>query len=206
MQKIHLFISSACAVAAVTLGVIQTFDLTHPSRPVAAPVTAVKPLSQSIVTAAKGNGQTSYAGPPDVRKFRFSSTLPGDAAPTADLAAIFDSETATTATVTGQNGVDFIVEFGEAGPLTVTGIDYRQPAVSRNVPHPVALDVMVLPEGQIDGGGRAILSFPLSDEEGVQSFRIPATPGKGLWIRLAGSIESSSLALGELKVRTAGPQ
>ena len=206
MQKIHLFISSACAVAAVTLGVIQTFDLTHSSRPVAAPVTAVKPLSQSIVTAAKGNGQTSYAGPPDVRKFRFSSTLPGDAAPTADLAAIFDSETATTATVTGQNGVDFIVEFGEAGPLTVTGIDYRQPAVSRNVPHPVALDVMVLPEGQIDGGGRAILSFPLSDEEGVQSFRIPATPGKGLWIRLSGTIETSSLALGELKVLTAGPQ
>ena len=114
-------------------------------------------------------------------------------------------KSATTATVSGQNGVDFIIEFGEAGPLTVTGIDYRQPAVTRNVPRPVALDVMVLPEGQVEGGGRAILSFPLSEEEGVQSFRIPATPGKGLWIRLSGSIETSSLALGELKVQTAGP-
>ena len=206
MQKIHLFISSACAVAAVTLGVIQTFDLTRSSRPVAAPVTAVKPLSQSIVTTAKGNGQTSYAGPADARKFRFSSTLPGDAAPTADLAAIFDSKSATTATVSGQNGVDFIVRIRRGGTAPVTGIDYRQPAVTRNVPRPVALDVMVLPEGQVEGGGRAILSFPLSEEEGVQSFRIPATPGKGLWIRLSGSIETSSLALGELKVLTAGPQ
>ena len=43
MQKIHLFISSACAVTAVALGVIQTFDLTRSSPPVATPVTAVKP-------------------------------------------------------------------------------------------------------------------------------------------------------------------
>ena len=36
VQKIHLFISSACAVTAVALGVIQTFDLTRSSPPVAA--------------------------------------------------------------------------------------------------------------------------------------------------------------------------
>ena len=51
----------------------------------------------------------------------------------------------------------------------------------------------------------APLSFPLSGEEGVQSFRIPATSGKGLWIGSPVRSRNSSLALGELKVLTAGP-
>jgi hypothetical protein len=201
MQKVHLFISSACAIAAVALGAIQTFNLASPPKTAVAHNPPVKPVSQTV-SIAKGNGQSSFAGMPDARKFRYSSTLPGDAAPTVDLAAIFDSQTMTTATVNGQNGVDFIVEFGEAGPVTVTGLDYSQPAFKAAAGQPVALDVMVLPEGQVEGGGRAILSFPLSGEEGVQTFRIPATSGKGLWIRLAGTLESSSISLGELRVLT----
>ena len=201
MQKIYLFISSACAIAAVALGAIQTFNLASPSKTGVPGLPGVKPVAQTV-SIAKGNGQGSFGGMPDARKFRYSSTLPGDAAPTIDLAAIFDSQSGTTATVNGQNGVDFIVEFGVAGPVTVTGLDYRQPMSNPAAPQPVALDVMVLPEGQVEGGGRAILSFPLSDEEGVQTFRIPATSGKGLWIRLAGSLESSSISLGELRVLT----
>jgi hypothetical protein len=60
---------------------------------------------------------------------------------------------------------------------------------------------MVLPEGQMDTSGRPIQSFTLQTTPGKQSFAIPDHAiGKGLWLRIAGPAEATSIAIGDFRI------
>jgi hypothetical protein len=63
------------------------------------------------------------------------------------------------------------------------------------------LDVMVLPEGQMDTTGRPIQSFTLQTTPGKQSFALPDHAiGKGVWLRIAGPANAESIAIGDFRI------
>jgi hypothetical protein len=226
MQKTHLVISSVCAVGALALGIVQTFDLApRPSAPPEAAVLPVEPVpaaasaapaagvpaAETISQVAKSDAPVEAVAAkaaaegqgPDPSRLRFFSGTADNAPLPIDARALFDGQSGGAVTVEGANGVDFIVEWGEPGAFTVTGLQYTQPAGAGPDGRATSLDVMVIPEGDGAAAGQQVLSFPLSTADGAQSIRIPATPGKGLWLRLAGAQDTGALALGDIRVETA---
>ena len=220
MQKTHLVISSVCAVGALALGIVQTFDLAPRGQAPAAvepPVqtapspAAEAPAAQTITQVAKSDAPAEALAVktaaevqgPDPSRLKFFSGTADNAPLAIDAAALFDGRPDGAVTVEGANGVDFIVEWGEPGAYTVTGLQYTQPPGAGPAGRATSLDVMVIPEGEGTAAGQQVLTFPLSTADGAQSLRIPATPGKGLWLRLAGGPEAGAVALGEIRVETA---
>jgi len=222
MQKTHLVISSVCAVGALALGIVQTFDLApRPSAPpeaailpeeaVATAVTPAAPATVAVTEVVKSDAPVEAVAAkaaaegqgPDPSRLRFFSGTADNAPLPIDARALFDGQSGGAVTVAGANGVDFIVEWGEPGAFTVTGLQYTQPPGAGPAGRATSLDVMVIPEGEGTAAGQQVLSFPLSTTDGAQSLRIPSTPGKGLWLRLAGGPEANALALGEIRVETA---
>lgn len=226
MQKTHLVISSVCAVGALALGIVQTFNLAprtsappeaavQPVQPVpaaasVAPVAGV-PAAETITQVAKSDAPVETVAVkaaaegqgPDPARLKFFSGAADNAPLAIDAAALFDGRGDIAVTVEGANGFDFIVEWGEPGAFTVTGLQYTQPPGAGPAGRATSLDVMVIPEGDGAAAGQQVLSFPLSTDDGAQSLRIPATPGKGLWLRLAGGPEANAVALGKIRVETA---
>jgi hypothetical protein len=228
MQKTHLVISSVCAVGALALGIVQTFDLvprqaasppvaavqpadTVPGQTVPAQAAASAPSAATITQVAKSDAPVEAVAVkaaaegqgPDPLRLKFFSGTADNAPLPIDAAALFDGRTDSAVTIEGGNGLDFIVEFGEPGAFTITGLEYTQPAAAAAAGRATSLDVMVIPEGEGTAAGQQVLSFPLSTADGAQSLRIPATAGKGLWLRLAGGPEAGAVALGEIRVETA---
>ncbi|MFO1090204.1 MAG: hypothetical protein U1E46_11575 [Hyphomicrobiales bacterium] len=229
MQKSHQTIASVCAVGALALGIIQTFNLADRVRPappapaveqsavVPAPAptppapasAAVAPATTNLTDVAKGDAtiQAVSVAPsapdigPDTSRLKFSSGMADNAPLSIDAAAMFDGRMETGTKVVGKNGVDFIVEFAEPAAFTITGLQYTQPAGPG--PRARSLEVMVIPETEGTAAGQQVLSFPLSTADGTQSLRIPPTAGKGLWLRLAGAPGDAEIDLGDLKVETA---
>lgn len=225
MQKAHLVISSVCAVGALALGIIQTFDLAprhggapppaevQAAAPTLTPPSATPPEAATITQIAKSDAPVETVAlkaaaegqGPDVSRMKFFSGTADNAPLAIDATALFDGRPESAATVEGKNGVDFIVEFGEPGAFMITGLEYIQPPGASAAGRATSLDVMIIPEGEGSPGGQQVLSFPLSTADGAQSIRIPATPGKGMWLRLAGAPDTGALALGEIRVQTSAP-
>ena len=222
MQKTHLVISSVCAVGALALGIVQTFNLAprtsapteaavQPAEAVAVTATPAVPAVVAVTEVAKSDAPVEAVAAkaaaeglgPDPSRLRFFSGTADNAPLPMDARALFDGQSGGAVTVEGANGVDFIVEWGEPGAFTVTGLQYTQPPGAGPAGRATSLDVMVIPEGDGAAAGQQVLSFPLSTDDGAQSLRIPATPGKGLWLRLAGGPDAGAVALGEIRVETA---
>jgi hypothetical protein len=118
------------------------------------------------------------------------------------LGRLFDGDPATfVQTAAGDREIDFIAELPENRTANITGIEYQHPPSGGDT---VAsqIDVMVLPEG--DGGGREVKTFAIAPEKGPQRFALPATRGKGVWLRIAAPEVAGDVLLGDIRLLTAG--
>jgi hypothetical protein len=92
------------------------------------------------------------------------------------------------------------VSFAGDAAQPVNLIEYVPPS-GNFIAAATQLDVMVLPEGQMDVSGRPIQSFILQTTPGKQSFALPDHAiGKGVWLRIAGPANATSIAIGDFKI------
>lgn len=215
LRNIHVVITSLCAVAGVIFAGVQTFRSSDiPSAQARPEITGStsKPVigdfNSGASTQTKPNvTEVTPTEPPGlaIASLDRARILPGTRPEVPDrypVAALFDGNPSTTVTLTGgDSDVDFIVELPLAEAVSVTGITIDggdNAAVA-----PATLEVMVLPEGSMAGGGREVTSLALSPEGGKQKFSLPPEAGKAVWIRVAGKAGQTTTTIGDITLMTA---
>lgn len=194
--------TSFAAIAGVAIAIYQT--LMPGAAPTQAPVQVTlaveSPVAKAEVPVEKGDAVQS--GPFDIGQgAQYSSALKDGAEQRYRLAELFDGKSETSLSIAAPDReLNVLVSFAEDTAQPVNLIEYIPPS-DNSVAAATQLDVMVLPEGQMDTTGRPIQSFTLQTTPGKQSFTLPDhAMGKGVWLRITGPANSESIAIGDFRI------
>ena len=228
-RSLYLLVSSLCAVAGVVFAGMQALRRGEP--PVEVKVEVAAPTGSASAAAGPGGAAetvasesktgsspetasnltearpTEPAGLPvaALDKARFLPATGIDTPQRYALADLFDGNPGTYLTlVPPATDIDFIIEFPFAEPVTISGVQME--AGESDGAGPAKIEVMVLPSGVMEGGGRQVTTLELSEHGGVQKFAIPPASGKGAWIRIAARAGAADTVIGDLKLLTTGKQ
>ena len=198
----HMVATSFAAVAGVAIAAYQTLmpSAAPPQQPVQVTLAVEPPAAKTDVSAAKGDAV--QAGPFDIGKgAQFSAALKDGAEQRYRLAELFDGKSETSLNIAAPDSeLNVLVSFAEDIAQPVNMIEYVPPS-GNFATAATQLDVMVLPEGQMDTTGRPIQSFILQTTPGKQSFALPGhAMGKGVWLRIAGPANATSIAIGDFRI------
>jgi hypothetical protein len=198
----HMVATSFAAVAGVAIAAYQTLlpGASPPQQPVQVTLAVESPAAKADVPVAKGDAV--QAGPFDIGKgAQFSAALKDGAEQRYRLAELFDGKSETSLSIAvPDRELNVLVSFAEDVAQPVNLIEYVPPS-GIFVAAATQLDVMVLPEGQMDTSGRPIQSFTLQTTPGKQSFVLPDhAMGKGVWLRIAGPANATSIAIGDFRI------
>lgn len=153
-------------------------DITTATLPQPTMQMAALDLSRNIATAALKDGSEG--------RYQFKDLFDGRA------------ETELVIQAPDQE-INVLLDLG--GNRQVSALEYAPPSQAEGMAKATILDVMVLPEGQLEASGRPVMSYPLQTSAGRQTFSLPAqTRGKYLWLRIAGPEGAEKTAVGEFKV------
>lgn len=226
LSSINVGISAFAALAGVVFAGIQAFTPSSGPAPINVTV-ALDPakqqgeasLSTGLDVAKTGGGidAVNAGGKSDITV----ATLPQPAVQTAALD--LSRNTATAALKDGSEArytfrdlfdgrpetglviqapdqeVNVLLDLG--GERQVSALEYVPPASAEGMARATILDVMVLPEGQLEASGRPVMSYPLQTSAGRQTFALPAqTRGKFMWLRIAGPEGTQKVAVGDFRI------
>lgn len=153
-------------------------DITVATLPPPAVQTAALDLSRNTATAALKDGSEA--------RYVFRDLFDGR------------SETELVIQAPDQE-VNVLLDLG--GERQVSALEYVPPASAEGMARATILDVMVLPEGQLEASGRPVMSYPLQTSAGRQTFALPAhTRGKFMWLRIAGPEGAQKVAVGDFRI------
>jgi hypothetical protein len=216
LTNFHIAISAFAALAGVVFAGIQTF---LPGSPWGTPINvtlAVDPkreVSNMDVTKTIGEtvnlgSKTDGTGEPALQlaaleldgRATFTGAFKDESAGRYPYRDLFDGRPETFVTIEApENEINILVELPSV--QMVGGIEYTPPRDRGSLAPAAVLDVMVLPESQLEASGRPVMSFALQTSPGSQVFTLPQkSEGKGLWLRLAGPAGMGNVAVGDLKV------
>jgi len=198
----HMVATTFAAVAGVAIAIYQTLmpGAAPPQQPVQVTLAVESPAAKAEVPVAKGDAVQS--GPFDIGKgSQFSAALKDGAEQRYRLAELFDGKSETSINIAAPDReLNVLVSFAEDVAQPVNIIEYIPPS-DNFVAAATQLDIMVLPEGQMDTTGRPIQSFTLQTTPGKQSFALPDhAMGKGVWLRIAGPADAESIAIGDFRI------
>ena len=136
----------------------------------------------------------------------FTAALKDGADQRYALAKLFDGDPRTFVTLTPPDGeLNVQVNFGAINPGTVTAIEYAPPPNADPSSLATTVDLMVLPDGQLEASGRPVMSFSLKRSSGSQTLAVPGNArGRGLWLRIAGPPGASGTVIGDFRVLQEG--
>jgi hypothetical protein len=213
LKNIHIAISSLCAIAGVMIAGWQTFrSVDAPSAP-RLPETTAALSTTSVNSAGKSSGPE--ASPPNVTEVT-PTEPPGLAMASLDrariapatrpdtparyrIADLFDGNPATYVRLSeGDTDIDFILEFPFSEAVTVSGIEIDTGDSTASAPG--TLEVMILPDGSMAGGGREVTSLALSGDAGSQKFALPPEAGRAAWLRIAARPGQAQTIIGDIKL------
>jgi len=198
----HMVATTFAAVAGVAIAIYQILmpSAAPPQQPVQVTLAVESPAAKAEVPVAKGDAVQS--GPFDIGKgSQFSAALKDGAEQRYRLAELFDGKSETSINIAAPDReLNVLVSFAEDVAQPVNIIEYIPPS-DIFVAAATQLDIMVLPEGQMDTTGRPIQSFTLQTTPGKQSFALPDhAMGKGVWLRITGPANAESIAIGDFRI------
>ena len=119
----------------------------------------------------------------------FTAALKDDTANRYTFGSLFDGQDDTFLAITqADQELNILVTFKDGAAHSVTALEYTPPAGVDPTLMAASVDVMILPEGQLEASGRPVISFSLPQSSESRTFAIPGrAEGKGLWIRVAGN-------------------
>jgi hypothetical protein len=223
-SSFHLGISAFAALAGVVFAAIQAFSPTLGTQPINVTVAlnGAKPAAGApvdvdvaktteatdTVNALAKSGTTAATLPPsgvqtaalDLSRSVATAALKDGSEQRYRFNDLFDGRPETSLTISAPDReINVLLDLG--GDRQVSALDYMPPADAQGASNATVLDVMVLPEGQLEPSGRPVMSFPLQTSAGRQTFALPAeTHGKYLWLRVAGPDEAEKVAVGDFRI------
>lgn len=136
------------------------------------------------------------------RNASFTAALKDGADQRYTLEKLFDGDPQTYVTlVPPDSELNVQVDFGGSGPGTVTAIEYAPPPGADPANLATLVDLMVLPDGQLEASGRPVMSFSLKRSSGSQTLAVPGNArGRGVWLRISGPSGNSGTVIGDFRV------
>lgn len=132
----------------------------------------------------------------------FAAALKDGADRRYTLEKLFDGDARTYVTLEPPDSeLNVQVNFAGPGPGTVTAIEYAPPPGADPASLATLVDLMVLPDGQLEASGRPVMSFSLKRSSGSQTLAVPGNArGRGLWLRISGPTGSVGTVIGDFRV------
>lgn len=207
LTNFHIVASSLAAIAGVALAAYQAFAPQQPPAPVNVVVSLDAPKPDTAVPGeivAKTDSAPALATSTVNldEGATFSAALKDGSEGRYSFARLFDGEDDTfLAIAKPDEELNILVTFKDAAPHTVTALEYIPPAGVDPARMAKSLDVMVLPEGQMEASGREVLSFSLPQSAESRTFALPGrAQGKGLWLRIAGDPALDKSFVGDFRI------
>lgn len=205
LTNLHIAVSSFAAVAGVAIAGYQAFAPQPAGQSPLQVTVALDPLQ-----AGAGDAGAKTDGGPMLQTA--SIALEKNAKVTAAFkdgsearyvfASLFDGNPTTSLTTAPPDSeVNVVVNFESMTAQPVTAIQYTPPPGADTTRLASKLDVMVLPEGQLQASGLPVISFTLQQSAESQTFAIPGhTSGRGLWLRIAGPEDGQPVVIGDFSI------
>lgn len=211
LTNFHIVISSLAAIAGVAIAAYQAF-VPQPA--------AQQPLN--VVVALDGQKQDADAAGETVAMTPAKTDAPALMTETVNLVEgasysaalkdgsetrysfgnLFDGSSDTFLAITPPDEeLNILLMFRDNLSRNVTALEYIPPEGVDPQNMAPSVDVMVLPEGQLEASGRPVISFSLPQSTETRTFAIPGrAEGKGLWLRVVAAPGKDKSYVGDFKV------
>ena len=204
LNNLHIVVSSFAALAGVTIAAYQAFGPNHEAAPPLQVTVALDQPAAVDEAAIKSDGGPLLAT--DALALEkgalFTAALKDDSAERYDFAALFDGAADTGVVIRPPDTeLNILVSFNLPTSQPVTAIRYTPPVGADPATLATNLDVMILPEGQLEASGRPVMSYTLQQSNDSQTFAIPGhTAGKAVWLRISGGPEGKPVKVGDFSI------
>jgi hypothetical protein len=207
LSNFHIVITSLAAVAGVAIAGYQAFA---PQPSAQQPVNVVVSLDQQNADAAAAGDSVAKTDAPALmtetvnlaQNASFAAALKDGSENRYNFASLFDGESDTFLAIEAPDQeLNILVMFNGSVSRDVTALEYIPPAGVDPRNMAATVDVMVLPEGQLEASGRPVISFSLPQSAETRTFAIPGrAEGKGLWLRVAAAPGQEKSYVGDFRV------
>jgi hypothetical protein len=202
LTNFHIVISSLAAIAGVAIAGYQAFA---PQPSAQQPVNVVVSLDQQQAgdDVAKSDSPALMTETVNLAEgASFAAALKDGSDARYSFASLFDDAADTfLAIAPPDQELNILVLFNGTDAREVTALEYIPPAGVDPQSMAVTVDVIVLPEGQLEASGRPVISFSLPQSSETRTFAIPGrAEGKGLWLRVAGAPGKDKSYVGDFRI------
>jgi hypothetical protein len=201
LTNFHIVITSLAAVAGVAIAGYQAFA---PQPSAQQPVNVVVSLDQPAdETVTKTDAPALMTEAVNLAQdASFSAALKDGSEDRYSFASLFDGEGDTFLAIEPPDQeLNILVLFSGGAAREVTALEYIPPVGVDPQNMAATVDVIVLPEGQLEASGRPVISFSLPQSTETRTFAIPGrAEGKGLWLRVAAAPGQEKSFVGDFKV------
>ena len=207
LTNFHIVISSLAAIAGVGIAGYQAFAPLPAAQP---PVNVVVTVDPQKADAAVANESISKTDAPALmtetvnlaQDASFTAALKDGSENRYSFGNLFDGANDTFLAIEKPDEeLNILVLFKGSAARDVTALEYIPPAGVDPQNMATTVDLMVLPEGQLEASGRPVISFSLPQSAETRTFAIPGrAEGKGLWLRVAGNPQSEKSYVGDFRI------
>ncbi len=207
LTNFHVLVSSLAAIAGVAIAAYQTF---MPQQGGQAPVNVVVSLDPQKADAGVPDTIVEKSDAPSLateavnlaEKASFTAALKDGSENRYSFRTLFDGQDDTfLAIAKPDEELNILVTFDGAAAHAVTALEYVPPVGVDPTKLARTVDVIVLPDGQLEASGRPVISFSLPQSGDSRIFAIPGRAhGKGLWLRVAGEPGADRSFVGDFRI------
>ena len=202
LTNFHIVISSLAAIAGVGIAGYQAFA---PQPAAQAPVNVVVSLDQQQADddVSKTDSPALMTETVNLAEgASFAAALKDGSDARYGFASLFDGAADTFLAIEPPDQeLNILVLFNGTDAREVTALEYVPPAGVDPRSMAVTVDVIVLPDGQLEASGRPVISFSLPQSAETRTFAIPGrAEGKGLWLRVAGAPGKDKSYVGDFRI------
>lgn len=212
LTNFHVLVSSLAAIAGVVIAGYQTFGTSNTTQlPVNVTVSLDQQKANANAAVAAGELQVEKSDAMPAlateavdlaREASFAAALKDDSASRYSFGNLFDGQDDTFLAINKpDNELNILVTFKGSETRPVTAIEYVPPVGVDPSRLATTVDIMVLPEGQLEASGRQVMSFTLPQSPEPHTFAIPGrAEGKGVWLRIAGNGTADKSFVGDFRI------
>jgi hypothetical protein len=202
LTNFHIVITSLAAIAGVAIAGYQAFA---PQPAAQQPVNVVVSLDQQAAdeTLAKTDAPALMTETVNLATdASFTAALKDGSENRYSFASLFDGAADTFLAIEAPDEeLNILVLFSGGASRDVTALEYIPPAGVDPQSMAATVDVIVLPEGQLEASGRPVISFSLPQSSETRTFAIPGrAEGKGLWLRVAAAPGKEKSYVGDFRI------
>ncbi len=212
LTNFHILVSSMAAIAGVAIAAYQTFLPGSGGQNPVNVVVALEPpkagvsIPDIIVEKQDAIPAIATESVDLAREATFSAALKDGSENRYSFGNLFDGQEDTFLAITRPDEeLNILVMFKGAFSRPVTAIEYIPPTGVDPKTLATTVDIIVLPDGQLEASGRPVISFSLPQSPESHIYAIPGrAEGKGLWLRISGSAVNEKSFVGDFRILSEG--